>query len=613
VSGTENTIELWELTTGKRLRSIERYPNIVWSVAFSPDGRAIVSGEERETAKLWEAATGKELRTFAGHTSDIRSVAFSPSGKVIASASDDGTVKLWRPDGDKPQATLISLDQDDWVVVTPDGRFDTNKLDEIKGLHWLMPDDPLTPVPIEVFMKDYYEPRLLPRILAGDKFRPVPDLQSLNRVQPVVTVSSVLREGMGDTVSVAVQAAGNKREFHRGGKKVLVSTGVHDFKLFRDGQLVAFRKDGIGLNQKTGTALLRFNDIRLPRREGKNEVEFSAYAFNDDGVKSATARLSYTIPGDLTPVTGVAYLVTIGVNDYESSAWNLKFAVNDATLVNEVLRKQLNSGKVYREVAPLLLTDKQATKKNLQAIFARLAGEKVTNGALVGVDGAELLAKATPEDLLIVTYSGHGYADGKGAFYLFPHDIGSGHERMVTDDLLPRLVSSKDLEGWYRQVDAGDFAMVIDACHSAASIGGDDFKPGPMGSRGLGQLAYDKGMRILAASHANDVALESDKLQQGLLTYALVHDGIGAYQADFKPKDSKITLAEWLAYGVERVPGLADEVKKGQIQTFGRGEESRAEVVRIGEKESSLKNNNAFQTPALFDFTKGKRDVILMK
>jgi hypothetical protein len=41
-------------------------------------------------------------------------------------------------------------------------------------------------------------------------------------------------------------------------------------------------------------------------------------------------------------------------------------------------------------------------------------------------------------------------------------------------------------------------AIIIDACHSAASFEGEGFKPGPMGSRGLGQLAYDKRIRILA-------------------------------------------------------------------------------------------------------------------
>src|ERR1700761_3614638 len=98
--------------------------------------------------------------------------------------------------------------------------------------------------------------------------------------------------------------------------------------------------------------------------------------------------------------------------------------------------------------------------------------------------------------------------------------------------------------------------MIVDTCHSASTVDEPGFKPGPMGSRGLGQLAYDKGMRILAASQADDVALESEKLKQGLLTYALVHDGLEAAQATSPETNGSITINSWLQYGANRVPGL---------------------------------------------------------
>ena len=149
--------------------------------------------------------------------------------------------------------------------------------------------------------------------------------------------------------------------------------------------------------------------------------------------------------------------------------------------------------------------------------------------------------------------------------------------------------------------------MIVDACHSAASVG-EEFKPGPMGSRGLGQLAFDKGMRILAASQADDVALESELIKQGLLSFALVKDGLEGQQADHKPKDQKITLEEWLSYGVSRVPSLAEEVKTGKVVASRGAGEARG-VVRVSAGESVQKR--VIQQPTLFDFTKGKRDVVL--
>ena len=65
------------------------------SVAFSPDGKTIASGSWDDTIKLWEVSTGKLIKTLTGHASLVNSVAFSPDGKTIASGSQDYTIKLW--------------------------------------------------------------------------------------------------------------------------------------------------------------------------------------------------------------------------------------------------------------------------------------------------------------------------------------------------------------------------------------------------------------------------------------------------------------------------------------------------------------------------------------
>jgi WD40 repeat protein len=64
-------------------------------VAFSPDGRRIVSGSLDNTVKVWDAKTGGEIRTLAGHISYVSSVAFSTDERRIVSGSWDNTVKVW--------------------------------------------------------------------------------------------------------------------------------------------------------------------------------------------------------------------------------------------------------------------------------------------------------------------------------------------------------------------------------------------------------------------------------------------------------------------------------------------------------------------------------------
>jgi hypothetical protein len=79
---------------------------IVYSVAFSPDGKLVASGSDDETVRLWDAATGALLQTLKGHSSRVYSVAFSPDGKLVASGSSDKTVRLWDAATGAPLQTL---------------------------------------------------------------------------------------------------------------------------------------------------------------------------------------------------------------------------------------------------------------------------------------------------------------------------------------------------------------------------------------------------------------------------------------------------------------------------------------------------------------------------
>jgi WD40 repeat protein len=65
-------------------------------VAFSPNGRRIVSGSGDNTIRIWDANTGIEmLQPFSGHWDEVRSVAFSLDGYRIASGSKDNTIQIW--------------------------------------------------------------------------------------------------------------------------------------------------------------------------------------------------------------------------------------------------------------------------------------------------------------------------------------------------------------------------------------------------------------------------------------------------------------------------------------------------------------------------------------
>ena len=77
------------------IRTLTGRTSYVRSVDWSPDGSKIVSGSYDNTVKIWESSTGNLIRTLTGYSGGVFSVEWSPDGAQIASGSDDNTVKIW--------------------------------------------------------------------------------------------------------------------------------------------------------------------------------------------------------------------------------------------------------------------------------------------------------------------------------------------------------------------------------------------------------------------------------------------------------------------------------------------------------------------------------------
>jgi uncharacterized caspase-like protein len=135
--------------------------------------------------------------------------------------------------------------------------------------------------------------------------------------------------------------------------------------------------------------------------------------------------------------------------------------------------------------------------------------------------------------------------------------------------------------------------MVIDACNSGQALEAEEKRRGPMNSKGLAQLAYEKGMYILTAAQSYQAALEAAQLGHGYLTYALIEEGLKTAAADTEPKDGVVALREWLDYATERVPRMQEEKLRA-----ARG--LKLEIAFVEGEEKRPDDKRSLQRPRVF-------------
>ena len=93
--GEDKTLELRNADTGRREAVFTGHESGVASVAFSPDGRRVASGGWDRVLKIWDVASGKSTMALKGHAGRITSIAFSPDGKRLLAGGKE-TLMLWR-------------------------------------------------------------------------------------------------------------------------------------------------------------------------------------------------------------------------------------------------------------------------------------------------------------------------------------------------------------------------------------------------------------------------------------------------------------------------------------------------------------------------------------
>jgi uncharacterized caspase-like protein len=577
VSGSKDkTLRLWDVASGREIKTISGHTDVVTSVAFSPDGKTVISGSHDNTLRLWDVASGREIKTFSGHTSYVTSVAFSPDGKTVVSGGIDTRIKLWRIDDGQEIATLTSFADGSWAVTEPNGRYDSSSNGENPNLHWVIG---LHPVGIEQLKDRYYDPGLLSKLMGFNKeiLRNVPALaEAFAKLPPSV---ELLPGSDGKQVMLRITDEG---------------CGIGRVRVRLNGkELIADARGVSGQGGSTAPVKGKIISLTVPVDaarliNGNNTLD--AFAFNEDNhIQSRLASINLQGPAAVARtaklVSGLAsssasavevtdavpptlYVIAVGVSKYaaEGGRLNLAFSGKDAVDLSQSLliagKRLFGAGQVNVRV----LTDADATVLQVAAKAGQTVTVQAPGRTQVAQAFADVAKEAKSNDIVVVFLGGHGVMtpgiglDTGDYHYLMPE----ARSADLTDPAVRKLwaVSSAELTEWTKAIKANKQVLVLDTCAAGGAVDKLVQQRALPGNHtiALERLKDRTGFHILAGSAADKVSYEASRYGQGLLTYALLAGLRGAALRDAEYAD----VSKLFQYAVDQVPELAKGI--GGIQ-----------------------------------------------
>src|SRR5436853_2565312 len=328
----DKTIRLWDAASGALIRVVEGHTYDVLSLAFSSDGKLLASGGYDKTIKLWDAASGNLIRTFTGHSSPVSSLAFTPNRKWLLSGSWDTTTKIWSLELGVPLVTLLAFKDGNWIAFTPEGYYDGSD----KGGQYVAWRVANTIFDFDQFFDRFFKPQVVPQTLQALAPKPADTIAKGFAMPPDVRIISPRKDERftSQEVEVTIEVRDT------GG-------GAEDVRLYQNGKLV--NPGGRGLKALPRSLVSATYHVLL--MEGGNT--FRAVAYSRDRTESRADEINVQLAA---PEKAAALrMLVVGISRYQNPALNLSFSVQDAESVANYF--QQNGARLFREVQITRLYD----------------------------------------------------------------------------------------------------------------------------------------------------------------------------------------------------------------------------------------------------------------
>lgn len=566
--GSDGTVRLWDILSGTELKRMKGHSGEgTWYVAFSRDGKFILSGGADGLLKLWDAASGAEIRSYAGYSGSSSSMipsavgyaAILPDGRHLISMATDGAVRMWNASTGEEMALLIGFEDGEWLVITSEGYYNSSE----KGAQYLKVKYEGQEYTVDQFYDVFYRPDIVAAKLDGQDISGLISItmkDARKSPPPLIEFTSQSADTDQQKVKVCYRikstggGIGEVRVFHNG--KLIQSDGYYK-EIARAGfdkaQLAELNGDaiyadmrGVSVKGRANTTTIStkpkgtlFEDCRnIDAIPGDNEVSIAA--FNGSNTVQSSMK-SINFKSNAKVEDPHLYILAIGIDQYQDSTVNLKYAVKDAKDWEEKLKTQ--SATLYKpqNIHYTLLTDKEATKTSITA--------KIN----------ELSKVIKPNDSFILFVAGHGVLL-QNQYYMLTQDFNG----QVNGD---SMISSNEIVEMSKKVKSLSQLFIFDTCHAG---GVDTIVSGLYDAR-MSVLAKKMGLHIYASASDKQSAMDGYK-GNGLFTYTLLNGLNNNREAD-KNKDGKVTVVGLGEYSKKKTTDISKEIGQNQtplIINFGK-------------------------------------------
>jgi WD40 repeat protein len=573
--GKDKKLLRWDAKSFKLLGELYGHTWVISGVSVSRDSKELLSAGYDQMVCKWNIPTDEQKFGIPSHQNSISSISFSPDMNYYVTGSWDGTLKMWGTGKGELIATLVPIDVNDYLILTPENYY-TGSKGGIRSVSFKTKEvvypyaafDIMYNRPDKVLGKiGYADPQQISLLRQCFQYR----LKKLNLSESIADASWPLPE-----VEITNKSIINNYSQNR---NVTISISAID----RTCRLVRLKVtvNEVPLGNFAGLDIFDANsfsyqgEIPIVLSEGRNLIKVSVV--NERGSESiGQYEEVYFKNPDYSKLPSL-FVITIGISNYKDSYLNLKYAAKDSKDLAEFFKMQ--NGR-FGSVQAINLTDSLATKQRILLL-------------------KKFLGQSDYEDEVLLYVSGQGILDTSYNYYFGTYDV---------DYLKPSKegLSLDELESIFDGIKARRRILLVNSNNSGEidieaerklkllakqdcqkfiepEMDGLSICPTPgrevirkrkttsldetitLQSQYFIDLSKGTGAVVISSSSgANEFLVDRDNYYNSVFAYAMMY-GLSNLSADFN-KDGKITITELKNYVIGTVPGLTYNLEKPTVK-----------------------------------------------